>query len=908
MKNRVCKIKIFIAGLMLFYTALQCPAAVEVKEEPGRLVLENNLVRLTLDADHNYVPIAFIYKKGTNENLITNPTGEANTNIRFAYGYLDGAGNDKWVDEDNRFEDKFTDLRHSISKNDVRAQLTVSSRSPNYELKKTITIHANSPEISFDYEINCIKAYTGTGIALPHIPISPLLNKQVVYVGDFIDRTGKCSEKTVIEDRKSPKYEIRAPHKEIYMVFNEATGEGLLGVPLNKESSGSISVIGNTKIAAGDKEKVSFKLIPFKGEDPKRLFMKNYRAVNGMIEKKTTEKSAPKILLKSNDLTIWTDYATHRIFPEEQIPENAPKATGIEIEAGRNEYESFQIALRPAVDLDNVRIEMTRLIGKGPLCIIDKDNLRYNPVSPLISFYDEEIPDLLLHKKIFNCRKGENNVIWATVKVPEYLSPGTYSGKIRIFSGEKKLAELNLKLKVWNFTLPKVPHIYVHSAEYLYTFDREVDLNSDDVYKYVKEVPRADRLKYISHLKFLAEHRVYETTCYLASNPIADWKQDKDGKWNFSKIDFNAFDQMQKYSRNELNKPPCAYELAFFPYTSFINQFTIGGKSGKEFFYMKYWDPLFPKKDEKKYYPHRYDLSDDFTPEFKEKFTRYVKMIADHCRKKDIGIDANGNGPSYFIGDEVPEFSSGHPVIKKLVDLAKLIKAAEPRIILEINGRDIPNDPELINLFDVWVVRGFCSPEQMSMLKSKGRKLSTYYMSNYMFINSPAITPRMQFWFYWKYKFDYVATWCMSVQPVGEYYKSRFGRRGRQTNGTPINYKENWFFPNMEDPMGEPMSTIRFEQLREGMEDAEYFFLLQDKLKQIRNLPDNARHTDIIKKGEELLGEAAKLAGNWAPPKEDWPYWHHAGWEEDSAKIYSLRQKIGNELDALCSIIDEKAN
>ncbi len=136
------------------------------------------------------------------------------------------------------------------------------------------------------------------------------------------------------------------------------------------------------------------------------------------------------------------------------------------------------------------------------------------------------------------------------------------------------------------------------------------------------------------------------------------------------------------------------------PYLMFINQVTLGGKGGKEYYYTQYWDPILPKKDPKKYQPSLYDLNDDFTPEFKDKMSRYVKMIAAHCRAKGIGIDESGNGPVFFLADEIPEYASNHAIVKKTLELARLMKQADPRVVLVVNGRNVPDDPEILNLFD----------------------------------------------------------------------------------------------------------------------------------------------------------------------------------------------------------------
>jgi len=89
---------------------------------------------------------------------------------------------------------------------------------------------------------------------------------------------------------------------------------------------------------------------------------------------------------------------------------------------------------------------------------------------------------------------------------------------------------------------------------------------------------------------------------------------DADGRWDCDGIDFTAFDKARQYCYDELHWPRFAYDHEFVPYLGFINQYTFGGKDEKEYWYMRYWDPVLPKKDPKKVLPSIYDLRDDFTP------------------------------------------------------------------------------------------------------------------------------------------------------------------------------------------------------------------------------------------------------------------------------------------------------
>jgi hypothetical protein len=59
-----------------------------------------------------------------------------------------------------------------------------------------------------------------------------------------------------------------------------------------------------------------------------------------------------------------------------------------------------------------------------------------------------------------------------------------------------------------------------------------------------------------------------------------------------------------------------------------------------------------------------------------------------------------------------------------------LIKQAEPRVVPVVNGRDVPDDPEVLNLFDLWTAR--CPPDVLAKLRSMGKRYGDYYMHGYL--------------------------------------------------------------------------------------------------------------------------------------------------------------------------------
>ncbi len=53
----------------------------------------------------------------------------------------------------------------------------------------------------------------------------------------------------------------------------------------------------------------------------------------------------------------------------------------------------------------------------------------------------------------FDAEAGKNIIIWATFKIPQGATPGTYKGELYIFSDEVKIGELDIELTVFPFKL-----------------------------------------------------------------------------------------------------------------------------------------------------------------------------------------------------------------------------------------------------------------------------------------------------------------------------------------------------------------------------------------------------------------------------------------------------------------------
>ena len=850
-------------------------AEVTVIETATRVVVENESVRLVFDPTINYVPAELAYKQGSDQNLIVN-------NFCLYHQYIEN-GEIRSVNEGYP-GGQISNGRYTVEKKDGAATVEFQCDTPHFHMMRRVTVPATGPAVKFVYELECKKADSFV-FYLPYAPLSPSLNKSATYI-ELVGKDGKKARRIWVEDVKSPTLPAGSPYNRAVCYFNSETSEGIVFAHVPEECAGGISQRDTPRFEVGMKEKCSFVVVPFKGDYEKALI--SYLNSKKDAGSDLSNASSAIILKRTPEWVLWADHSTRKIFPQEFVSTTAPLREEVVIEAARGEYEPFQIVLAPQKDLEDVNVVLAPLTNeKGDRLAVE--NLRYNPIGNLLSPFNEEIPDLLLQKESITCKAGRNQVFWITVKVPQATLVGTYRGTLTLMSKGEKLSEAMLKLKVWDFALAQTPHICAFATDYVYYYDSEVDLNNEPEAKAkVQKSTGADEEVncYYTRMRFFAEHRLYET--HFGPRPNysgamrVQWQQKADDHWDFTGIDFTAFDKAREYCYNELHWPRFAYEPELVPYLGFINQYTFGGKNEEEYWYMRYWDPVLPKKDPKKYLPSIYDLNDDFTPEFKEKLLRYIKTIAEHCRSKGVCIDENGNGPVLFLADEIPDYSSGHAVVKKTLELARLIKSAEPRVVLVVNGRDIPDDPEILNLFDLWTARA--SPETLAKLRKMGKRYGDYYMHGYFNLRDAAIAPRVQFWSYWKYDFFWIGSWAMTMTPDQRWY------------GSKRNYANSWWFPSMKSRYGEPMSTIRFELMREGLEDHEYLWMLRDQAAKLKAAPNSTANQDLLVRAEALLKRAEEASGNYTSAGGEYYFDRYL---QEPIKLLTLRHDIAEMVEAL---------
>jgi len=169
------------------------------------------------------------------------------------------------------------------------------------------------------------------------------------------------------------------------------------------------------------------------------------------------------LLPSQQPLGVWWIEATYKIARERAAP--AERRSAVEIAAGRNEYEPFQLVLRPLVDVRDMTLTWTDLKGPGG-AVIPAENVTARlveyvhvdiPTDSLgaVGWYPDPLPD---YEGPFPCPANQNTPVWFTVYVPPQAPAGDYEGRIHLGPAGSDFPDVAVKLHVWDFTLPKETH------------------------------------------------------------------------------------------------------------------------------------------------------------------------------------------------------------------------------------------------------------------------------------------------------------------------------------------------------------------------------------------------------------------------------------------------------------------
>jgi hypothetical protein len=507
---------------------------------------------------------------------------------------------------------------------------------------------------------------------------------------------------------------------------------------------------------------------------------------------------------KGGGTDLWWCEAAWKIAPQRPAP--SEQSAVVSLSAARNDHEAVQIVVRPRRPLKQLTAAAGALRGPGGATIAAKNiqvlRVYYHHVhtptdrTGVVADWPDALPPL---SSPIDVPAGRNQPLWVLVRVPKDAPAGDYAGEVRLRADGLSVA-VPLSLHVWNFTLPERNHI-----------ESAFGLSPETIFRYHYLKSEADKRRVMDmYLQCFADHRIspYNPTPFdpIRTKFLADANPPR------AEIDFSAFDAAMSRA------------LARYHFTNFVLP-VEGMGSGT---YEGRNEPGIGRFGE-------------HTPQYQAMFASNVKQLESHLRQKGW---LNMAYTYWFDEPAEKDFAFVQAGMDR-------IKKYAPGIQTMITKEGL--QPDWKGKMDIWCP---LSPNYNEQTAQKRRAHGDRYWWYVccgpkapfctLFIDHPATDLRVWLWQTWQRGIGGVLIWesvyWTSREDLAQNpYEDPTGYVG----GTRPEEKQIWgngdgrfLYPPLaaaqpdrpdKDPVLEPpVSSIRWEMLREGVEDYEYLWLLRD--------------------------------------------------------------------------------
>lgn len=509
-----------------------------------------------------------------------------------------------------------------------------------------------------------------------------------------------------------------------------------------------------------------------------------------------------------NRVRLWQVPAIAKVFPDDDPP---VQETPAQLSAARSEREPLQLAVLSKNASPNIRVVVDPPVNPAGARLAQAEIgvVGYVPVDHATGYYQSKSPswhrktpagsgqsdgwpglwpDPILPRKTLDLAPGVTQAVWITFRIADNAPAGDYQGHVKLVSNEGTIAILPFTVHIWKFRLPDQSHF---KAIY------DIGLGPGGEALWGKSHAQA----YPEIARAMARQRLCPNR--VLPDPSFHYQ---DGR---AEADFTAFDKAARVYFDDL-KLPHAYmpDLFYlfgwgFPPKSCFGEQPFSGT------------PPFEKVDRSR-----------LRPEYRRAYQACLKLFWDHVREKgwhDRFV--------LYISDE--PFYQQEPIRRQMVALCSMIHEVDRRIpIYSSTWRHVP---EWDGSLDIWGIGhyGEVSPATMEHIRKQGARV-WFTTDGQMCLDTPfcaieRLLPHYAFHYgaeayeFWgiawlthdPYQFGWHAYIHQTDQPGQSYWI-------RYPNG-------DGFLLYPGKPIGHdgPVSSIRMEQAREGMEDYEYLALLQ---------------------------------------------------------------------------------
>lgn len=550
----------------------------------------------------------------------------------------------------------------------------------------------------------------------------------------------------------------------------------------------------------------------------------------------------------------------------------------VTVSAAQGEYEAVQIVLHPERDGELLSAELSPLRDRGRRAapIFGRvDEVAYVEVTQptdktcVAGWYPDPLPPLRTPLAV---RAGQNQPLWITFHVSRLTRPGDYSATLSL---KTTLGELRVPVAVhvFDFALPEESHL--RSA---------LGLGSGNINRYHRLTRREDQeAVFEQYLQNFAEHRISPYS-FFDFAPI-DVRFVGEGTNKRALVDFAMFDRAaakwldreheafssasgrggapaerhnDRVSDRQMRRSaeaPLRMLAAGSPFNSF--RLPLRGMGGGTF-HSRHLGELEGFKEG--------------TPEHARLFQDYLSQIERHLRERGWLDKAY----TYWFDEPDPKD------YEFVTDGMKRIQAAAPGLKRMLTEQP---EPALDGHVEIWcALTPEWTPEKVAARRAAGEEVWWYICTGpkapYVteFIDHPGLELRLWPWQSWQYGVQGILIWATlywtsSAAYPGPQLQDPWQDSMSWTSGysTPAGQKRPWgngdgrfLYPPRRDPnlatepfLGGPINSVRWENLRDGMEDYEYFWLLE---REVERLAAARGDTKLVQDARVLLTVPAEIS------------------------------------------------
>lgn len=514
------------------------------------------------------------------------------------------------------------------------------------------------------------------------------------------------------------------------------------------------------------------------------------------------------------NVELWWCKGGWKVSRRRPVPSGNEKP--LTIRSAQNEAEAAQLVLHPDQPLKNVRLDVESLDGPGNAELsakqIDLLRVRYVNVTQPTDEAGEAAPwpdPLPSIEKPFTVPKDQNQPVWIRVKVPDDQKAGHYRGHIHL-RGNDFETTVPINVHVFGFRLPD-----------RMTLTTSFGFQPGLVWQYQNLDNRSQRKdvlqKYWSNL---SEHHISPYDPAPMAEINADWPDTDDPEKLDPDMDFSRWDErisrgIERYHFNSIR----------------LNPPGLGGGS----FHNRRAPSMLGYEEG--------------TPQYRAALNNYYRKLETHLRKKGWLDEA------YVYWFDEPQPKDYDFVMNGFQKLKRAAPGLRRMLTEEVNE-------ELIGGPSLWCPLLPRYDHERAQERRKHGESFWWYICTApktpyvgLFIDRPATDLRVWLWQTWKRNIDGILVWRINYWTSSAAYPNSLQNPYEDTMSWQSGYSAeegdqiSWgngdgrfLYPPEEAADGHPdkpvlkgpVDSIRWEMLRDGIEDYEYLAILKRLLSRNR--------------------------------------------------------------------------